>query len=95
MDRALRVFTGGWVNSPAIALFTSGYYPVVLGPLAQGRVCLTAISMTLAGALLGMASPSLSVDMTLPSANLAIALPGTEMASVIPGATIEMECCCD
>lgn len=51
MDRALRVFTGGWVNSPAIALFTGGYYPatngfddsavvhgLVFGPQATGIV---------------------------------------------------------
>lgn len=95
MQRSLRIFTHGWIGASALNLFTGGYYPATVGPLAQGRVCLTNIHMTLAGALLGMALPSLSANMTLPGANLAVALPGMEVASAAPGTSIEMECCCD
>lgn len=95
MQRTRRIFTHGWIGASALNLFTGGYYPATVAQVAQGRVCLTDIRMTIAGALFNLALPALNAEVVLPNATLVLTLPGADMAIALPSATIEMECCCD
>lgn len=95
MDRTRQIFTHGWVGASALNLFTGGYYPATVGPLAQGRVCLSNISFAIPGAAFVMGIPGVAVVMAAPSADMVMSVPNATMTVGLPGATIEMESTCD
>jgi hypothetical protein len=67
MDRARSIATGGWLGS-ALSAATFGYFGLEPAPTIIGKVCLSAITMTIPGATLALSLPGATVAMTAPSA---------------------------
>ena len=91
---AKRIATRGYFWS-AKDIATAGYFGGVSAPVAQGRVCLSDIRLTLVGAMFNLSLPNVGANVILPSAAVMLGLSGADMVVVLPSASIEMECCCD
>jgi hypothetical protein len=68
VNRATSILTHGWLGN-AVNVFTFGYFGTLgAAPAIVGKVCLSAITMTIPGATLALFLPGATVAMTAPSA---------------------------